>query len=107
MRVLLTALLIIGLIGTGNMVFAQDKEAGQETISETMQENADMAASHEYEGIVEKTDAGYTLSAGEESYLLQGENLDELVGKTVRISGKLLKGDTIDTILVDIAEAIE
>ncbi len=104
MRALLTAVLIIGLIGIGNITFAQDKKVAQDTISEINQEKADMVTNHEYKGIVTKTENGYTLSAGEEVYLLQGEKLENLVGQTVHISGKLLKGETSNTILIVTAE---
>jgi hypothetical protein len=106
MKALLTAVLIIGLIGIGNITFAQDKKVALDTISETIQEKTDMVANHEYKGIVTKTENGYTLtaSAGEEVYLLQGEKLEDLVGQTVHISGKLLKGETGNTILIVKAE---
>jgi len=107
MKALLTALLIIGLIGIGNITFAQDKEVTLDTISETMQEKTDMLTNHEYKGIVTKTENGYTLLTGEEVYLLQGEKLEDLLGQQVFISGKLLKGETSNTILVAKVEPAE
>ncbi len=109
MKALLTAALIIGLIGIGNITFALDKKVALDTISETIPEKTDMVTNHEYKGIVTKTKNGYTLtaSAGEEIYLLQGEKLENLVGQKVQISGKLLKGETSNTILVAKAEPIK
>jgi hypothetical protein len=101
MRLFVTALLIIGLVGMGNMAFAEDKGLGYGTAIEEKVEN------HGVMGIVNKTDVGYTLQAGEEIYLLEGEKLEDLVGKTVTVKGKLLKGDTTDTILVANAEITE
>ncbi|MBU1343004.1 MAG: hypothetical protein KKE44_25150 [Proteobacteria bacterium] len=107
MRVFVTVLLIIGLIGTCNVTFAQEQKAAKDTISENSLTASESMEINEYKGIVNKTDTGYSLMAGEKTYLLQGEGLEELVGKTVSISGKLLKGETNDTILVATAEPIE
>lgn len=107
MRAFLTASLIIGLIGIGNITFAQDQEAGQKTTLEISHKNTDMVINHEYKGIVNTTENWYTLLDGEEVYLLQGENLEELIGQKVLVSGELIEGETMDTIIVDIAEVIE
>ncbi|SDT83914.1 hypothetical protein [Desulfobacula phenolica] len=107
MKAFLTALLIIGLIEIGNITFAQDQEADQKTTLEISHKNTDMGINHEYKGFVNTTENGYTLSDGEDVYMLQGENLEELIGQKVLISGELLEGETMDTIIVDIAEVIE
>lgn len=97
MKALLTALLIVGLIGMSHSAFASDKKAIQDTGEQV---RAEMVENVEYVGFVDKTETGYTLQVGLKSFLLEGENLEKFVGKTVEIIGQLVKGNEIDTIFV-------
>ncbi len=99
MKVILTAVLIIGILGIGNLTFASAEKTIKDTTSETS-----IQAPGEYKGIVSKTDEGYTLLAGEVTYMLKGEKLEDLVGETVNISGQLVKTEKGDTIIVAKAE---
>ncbi|MBU2547488.1 MAG: hypothetical protein KKB20_03670 [Proteobacteria bacterium] len=44
-------------------------------------------------GVLEKTDAGYVLKAGKKVYMLEGGELDKLVGKKVMLKGAMKKGE--------------
>ncbi|MCP3942721.1 MAG: hypothetical protein GY710_14700 [Desulfobacteraceae bacterium] len=57
-------------------------------------------ASLDYKGVVINTENGISLMSGDMVYLLQGEKLEDLVGKTVTISGKLIEGGLTNTIIV-------
>ena len=103
-RVFLTAVLIIGLLSIGNLTFASGEKTTKDTTSETSMKAPGEMENHDYKGIVAKTDEGYTLLAGEITYLLQGEELEDMVGETVNISGQLMKTEQGDTIIVDKAE---
>ncbi|MCP3898892.1 MAG: hypothetical protein GY707_04050 [Desulfobacteraceae bacterium] len=94
-KVLLTAVLIIGLLGIGNLTFASAEKINKDTTSETS-----IQAPGEYKGTVVKTDEGYTLLAGEVTYMLKGEKLEDLVGETVNVRGQLVKTEKGDTIIV-------
>ena len=106
MRVFLTSVLIIGIIGMAGFSFAKAKEVPQNTVSEDSLTKACEMENQVYEGKIVNTENGITLMAGDAAYLLQGENLETLVGKTAKISGKLIKGDLITTIFVAKAEVI-
>lgn len=104
MKALLTALLIVGLIGMSHSAFSLDKKAIQDTGEQV---KAEMVKNVEYVGLVDKTDTGYTLLVESKSFLLEGENLEKLVGKTAKITGELIKGNEIDTVFVIKSELVE
>ncbi len=106
MRVFLTSVLIIGIIGMAGFSFAKAKEVPQNAVSGESLTKAGEMENQVYEGKVVNTENGIALMAGDSAYLLQGKNLETLVGKTVKIRGKVIKGDLIITLFVAKAEVI-
>lgn len=100
MKKFLTAVLAIGLIGMAGFSFAKTKTIPADTAEESSQAKSGEMETQEYAGMVVNTESGITLMAKNAAYLLKGEKLEGLVGKTVTVNGKLIKGDLADTILV-------
>ncbi|MCD4741148.1 MAG: hypothetical protein K8R67_01515 [Desulfobacteraceae bacterium] len=106
-KIILVALMtigIIGLIGTASTVVANDRNTKKSVITETSTEIAAQATAV-FEGIVKKTKSGIVLVCEKETYALKGEGLEEFIGRNVAITGTLVKGDTINTIIVVEAES--
>lgn len=99
MKKFLTAVLAIGLIGMAGLTFATAKTISEDTVASSQAKSGEMET-QEYAGMVVNTESGITLMAKDAAYLLIGEKLEDLVGKTVTVNGKLIKGDIADTILV-------
>ncbi len=105
MKTFFTTVLAIGLIGMAGFTFATAKTIPGDTPVETHQAKSGEMETQEYAGMVVNTESGITLMAKDAAYLLKGEKLEELVGKTVKVNGKLIKGALADTILVGKIEA--
>lgn len=108
-KVVLIALItigIIGFIGAGSMVVASEKNTEKNVVTGT----STIVAAQEtavFKGIVKKTESGIVLVGEKETYALEGEGLEELLGRNVEITGTLVKGDTINTIIVIQAESVK
>ncbi len=104
-KITLIAVLIIGLIGMGNMAFATEKkakEAAPIAAEETVQ-----ATQIEVKGMVNKTESGISLFDGSKTYFLEGDAVQEnLIGNLVKVSGDLLKKENGATIIVEKAVMI-
>ena len=77
---------IIGLLSTGNVL------AGEQSISGTVEKGA--------QGIMISTDDG-------QSYAVQGKDLSDIVGKTVKATGTLEEGKSGNTINVTMVEEVK
>ncbi|MCP3941650.1 MAG: hypothetical protein GY710_09240 [Desulfobacteraceae bacterium] len=100
MRVFLSSILIIGLIGIAGFSFAEGTKVPSDAISVDSQAKPVAMDSQDYKGVVINTENGLALMSGDIDYLLQGEKLEDLFGKTVSISGKLIKDGLTNTIIV-------
>ena len=101
MKAFLTTVLVIGLITIAGFTFAKTTTIPSETVKSSQAQSGEIQK--EYAGMVVNTDAGVTLMAGDYAYLLKsekGEKLEAMVGKMVKVNGKLIKGDLASTILV-------
>ncbi len=57
-------------------------------------------------GVVEKTKAGFILTAKDGSYLITGANLAALLGKTIKVTGTVTEHEQIKTIILMSAEEL-
>jgi len=99
MKTFLTTVLAIGLIGMAGFTFATEKTIPGDTVASSQAKSGEMET-QEYAGMVINTESGITLMTKDAAYLLKGEKLEGLVGKKVKVNGKLIKGDLAETILV-------
>jgi len=69
---------------------------------------AAMAAEETVTGVIEQGDQGIVLSADDgETYMVQGQDLSEMVGKSVKATGMLSEGESGKTITVTKVEEIK
>jgi hypothetical protein len=67
-----------------------------------------MAAEETITGTIEKGDQGIILSADDgETYMVQGQDLSDMVGKSVKATGTLAEGSSGKTITVTKVEEIK
>ncbi|MBI9088370.1 MAG: hypothetical protein JEZ12_04080 [Desulfobacterium sp.] len=98
-------MIVIGMIGMGTTATAGEikAKAGDPVVTEKTIE----AQTHQtFTGMVNKTGKQIILSTDKKTYILGGSGLEKIIGKKVSITGTLLKGDTIDTIIVEKARLI-
>ncbi len=107
MRVIAVSILIIGLIGVAGTAFASEKTEPPKTSTTIEAAAPGDEAVQEYEGLIIKTDNHVTLLVGDSTYVLQGKDVAGLPETTVKVSGKLFKGEKINTILVAKVETIK
>ncbi len=100
MKVILATVLIIGLVGIASLTFANAKTVSPKINSEKNPASAGDVEIKDYQGTIMKTEDNKTLLVGKSTYILEGKNLESLIAKTVKVSGKLIKGETTSTILV-------
>lgn len=81
----------------GHFTLASGEKAIQDTGDQV---KAELVERVQYVGLVHKTNTGYTLLVETRLFLLEGENLEKLVGQIAKINGELIKGNKIDTIFV-------
>lgn len=99
-RKTLIAVLIFGIVGTGNPGFASGQK-GIDTVKQNKLKTQMKTGSIEVRGVVKKTEAGLALFDGRKTYLLKGDDaLESLAGKLVNISGDLQVGEKGPAILV-------
>ena len=96
----LIAVLIIGLIGMGNTVFATEKKTNKATpVSSDITLEATKI---EVKGMVKQTESGLSLFDGNRLYLLEGDIVDEkMIGNLVKVSGDLQTKEDQATIIVE------
>lgn len=90
---LLTSLVLAACICFAGNVFAGDmakKAADTETVSSEIS----------LTGAVEKTDAGIVIKVADTNYIVAGQNLEPMAGKTVKVTGTLSDGESGKTINV-------
>ncbi len=89
---LLICLIMVSLVCLTGKVFAEEKAKAA----------AATKASSEISltGAVEKTDTGMVIKVADTNYIVAGENLEPLVGKTVKVTGTLSDGKAGKTINV-------
>jgi hypothetical protein len=100
----LAIMTITAMMTAGPLAYAQEPGTKTETRAATTQ-----AATQEIrvKGIVEKTDKGITLAAGEKTYLLRGKtDLSSYAGKTVIITGKGYTSDAGGMVIL-VSQVIE
>ena len=67
-----------------------------------------IAAEETVTGMIEKSDQGIVLSADDgETYMVQGQDLSEMVGKSVKATGTLAEGTSGKTITITSVEEIK
>lgn len=67
-----------------------------------------MAAEETLTGLVEESDQGIVLSADDgETYMVQGQDLSAMVGKSVKATGTLSEGESGKTITISSVEEIK
>ena len=67
-----------------------------------------MAAEETLTGTIEQSDQGIVLSADDgETYMVQGQDLSDMVGKSVKATGTLAEGTSGKTITVSSVEEIK
>ena len=104
MKKTFAVMMVAGIIGMGTTATAGDVKSATDA-AVTVTENAIAADTQQtFTGMVNKAGKQIILSTDEKTYLLGGSGLDKIIGKKVNITGKLVKGDTIDTIVVEKAE---
>lgn len=101
-KVMIIALLIIGLIGIQSG-FATDQAETENTAAPAAVDNtSDTGEPVTLEGVIEKKDADLFLVHGENTFLLQGDkDLAKLEGQSVEVRGILKKEDMQHTIMVE------
>lgn len=89
---LLISLVLAACICFAGNVFAEDTAKAAD---------AEIASSEvSLTGAVEKTDAGTVIKVADTNYMVAGENLEPMVGKTVKVTGTLSEGEGGTTINV-------
>ncbi len=106
---LLVCLVLVSFICMAGNVFAEDKaidpaaaKAMDPATATKAVESAVAKASSEISltGAVEKTDAGMIIKVADTNYMVSGQDLATLVGKTVKVTGTLSEGKDGKTINV-------
>ena len=57
-------------------------------------------------GVLQKTKAGFILTATDGNYLINGGNLAALLGKTIKVTGTITESSEIKTIILMSAEEL-
>ena len=106
MKKTFAVMMVAGIIGMGTTATAGDVKSAKDA-EPTVTGIAIAAETQQtFTGMVNKAGKQIILSTDEKTYILGGSGLEKIVGKKVNITGTLLKGETIDTIVVEKAELI-
>ncbi len=106
MKKIFAVIAAIGVIGTGGTVMAGDAKPAKVAEPAAVVEAKKVQQMQIFTGTVLKHEKQIVLSTGGKTYLLGGAELEKIVGKKVSISGTLVKGKSVDTIIVEQAEII-
>ena len=108
MKKIFTVMMVAGIIGMGTIATAGEIKPAKDAAPTVTEKTLEAATHQTFTGIVNKAGKQIILSTDEKTYILSGSGLesglDKIMGKKVNITGKLVKGDAIDTILVEKAE---
>ena len=99
MKKFTATVLAIGMIGVAGFTFANEKKIPVEI---TQTESSEIGT-QEFSGLIINSENGVTLMSDDTAYQLKGaevEVLEALIGKKVKVNGKLVKDDTSNTILI-------
>ena len=67
-----------------------------------------LAGDHSITGTVEQSDKGIVITADNgDTYLVMGQDLSEMVGKTVKATGTMAEGDAGKTLTIISVEEVE
>ncbi len=99
MKKLITAIFVTGCVAVSSYAFGITQEADQSTqkASVTAQE---VAKTSEFNGVIKKLDNGTALYTEKEIYPLLGGNFETIVGKKVRVVGKVVTENDVKKISV-------
>lgn len=104
MKKLFTVMVVVGIIGMGTLAVAGEAKSAGVAAPAVVEKTIEAAKFQIFTGMVQKNEKQFVLSTGGKTYLLGGLNLEKIVGKKVSITGTLVKGETMDTIIVEKAE---
>lgn len=104
MKKIFAVMAVVGIIGMGGPVVAGDAKSKEVAAAAVADKTMVIEKFQIFTGTVQKSEKHIVLSSGGKTYILGGTNLEKIVGKKVSISGTLVKGKTVDTIIVEQAQ---
>lgn len=92
MKHIVTVLLIASLCAVGMLAIAEDVESDGSSEYGTTMSTLILQERSIFSGLVDETDKGMVITTTRGTYYLKGGDLDEFVGKRVRVTGIVRNG---------------